>query len=98
MSLRNAFADLSTEAAIEELQAIEQRIKALNTNIQRMSFDATSQLRVYVGTLPTLSTVTTVGTVTTGNMGLGDIGKPATAIITSRQAFALGTGANFIRS
>lgn len=98
MTMRNAFADLATEDAIEELQAIEQRLKTLNVNIQRLSVDATSQLRVLVSSLPTLSTVTTLGTMTTGNIGLGDFGKPATAIVTSRQAFNMSTGANFIRS
>ena len=80
------------------MQAIEQRLKLLNANIQRLSFDTTSQLRVLVSSLPTLSTVTTVGTMTTGNIGLSDFGKPATAILTSRQTFNSSTGANFIRS
>ena len=90
--------NLAAEESIQELQAIEQRIKALNVNIQRLSFDATSQLRVLVSSLPTLSTVTTVGTVTTGNIGFGDCGKTSAAILTSRQAFHVGIGANFIRS
>ena len=89
---------IATDNTIEELQAIEQRLKLLNANIQRLSFDTTSQLRVLVSSLPTLSTVTTVGTMTTGNIGLSDFGKPATAILTSRQTFNSSTGANFIRS
>lgn len=89
---------IATDNTIEELQAIEQRLKLLNANIQRLSFDATSQLRVLVSSLPTLSTVTTVGTMTTGNIGLSDFGKPATAILMSRQTFNLSTGSNFIRS
>ena len=98
MALRNAFADLATNDAIEELQAIEQRLKTLVAQAQRSSFDATSQLRVLVSALPTLSTVTTVGTMTTGNIGFGDCGKTSAAILTSFQAFQLGVGANFIRS
>jgi len=90
--------NLAAEESIQELQAIEQRVKALNANIQRMSFDATSQLRVLVSSLPTLSTVTTVGTVTTCNNGFGDAGKPSAAILTAFQAFQLGVGANFSRS
>ena len=90
--------NLAAEESIQELQAIEQRVKALNANIQRMSFDATSQLRVLVSSLPTLSTVTTVGTVTTCNTGFGDAGKPSAAILTAFQAFQLGVGANFSRS
>lgn len=92
MTMRNAFADLATDAALEELQAIEQRLKVVMAQLQRLSFDNTSQVRVVVSTLPTLSTMTT------GNIGLGDCGKAATAILTSQQQFACGVGQNFIRS
>lgn len=62
------------------------------------SFDTTSQLRVAPANISTVSTVSTVTTMTTGNMSLGDKGKPATAIETSRQSFACGVGRNLIRS
>lgn len=90
--------NLAAEESIQELQAIEQRLKTLNANIQRLSFDATSQMRVLVSSLPTLSTVTTVGTVTTCNNGFGDAGKASASILTAFQAFQLGVGANFSRS
>lgn len=98
MTMRNAFADLATDAALEELQAIEQRLKVVMAQLQRLSFDNTSQIRVVVSSLPTLSTLSTLSTMTTGNIGLGDCGKAATAILTSQQQFACGVGQNFIRS
>lgn len=87
--------NLAAEESIQELQAIEQRLKTLNANIQRLSFDTTSQMRVLVSSLPTLPTVTTVSTC---NNSFGDAGKPSAAILTAFQAFQLGVGANFSRS
>ena len=86
------FAGLASEASLEELQAIERRMQTLVAQAQRLSFDSTSQLRVLVASLPTL------GTLQTGNVGIGDCGKPATAILVSQQAFQQGVGAQFIRS
>ena len=63
----------------------------------RMRFSSSSDLYVNVTSLPTLSTVTTVSTMTTGNIGFGDIGKAATAILTSQQNFQSGVGKNFVR-
>lgn len=66
----------------------------------RMRFSSSSDLYVNVTSLPTLSTVTTVTTVstmTTGNIGFGDIGKAATAMLTSQQNFQSGVGKNFVR-
>lgn len=64
------------------------------------SFDPTSQLRVTAaGTVGISSgTVTTVGTVTTGNMGIGDMGKPATSLMMGRQSYAMTTKSAFKRS
>ena len=64
----------------------------------RMRFSPSSDLYVNVTSLPTLSTVTTVSTMTTGNIGFGDIGKAATAMLTSQQNFQSGVGKNFVRS
>jgi hypothetical protein len=74
----------------------------------RMGFDSTSSLRVMIsntpavtvssGTVTTVSAVTTVSTVTTGNIGLGDIGKPATAQMMSTNTFYGSIGANFKRA
>lgn len=58
----------------------------------RFSFDSSSQLRTAVTGSVSVSSGT-VTTVTTGNMGLGDIGKPATAMLMSRQL----TAANYSR-
>lgn len=66
----------------------------------RMRFSSSSDLYVNVTSLPTLSTVTTVTTVstmTTGNIGFGDTGKAATAMLTSQQNFQSGVGKNFVR-
>lgn len=68
--------------------------------VSRLSFDATNQLRVAAAGTVSISsgTVTTVTTVTTGNVGMGDTGKPATAIVFSRQLTANSTRRNLIRS
>lgn len=68
--------------------------------VSRLSFDATNQLRVAAaGTMSISSgTVTTVTTVATGNMGMGDMGKPSTSIVFSRQLTANSTRRNLIRS
>lgn len=76
-------------------------IKNLIQKFGRFSFDSTSQLRVVLGggsTSISSGTVTTVTTVTTANMSIGDIGKPATAMLQSAQGFYGSVGANFIRS
>ena len=65
-----------------------------------MRFSSSSDLYVNVTSLPTLSTVstvTTVSTMTTGNIGFGDTGKAATAMLTSQQNFQSGVGKNFVR-
>ena len=64
----------------------------------RMRFSSSSDLYVNVTSLPTLSTVSTVSTITTGNIGFGDTGKAATAMLTSQQNFQSGVGKNFVRS
>ena len=71
----------------------------------RMAFDPTSSLRVMISNTPAVTvssgTVTTVGTVTTmttGNIGIGDIGKAATAQTMSANTFYGSTGANFKRA
>ena len=70
--------------------------------VSRFTFDISNQLRTtVVGTVGissgTVTTVTTVGTVTTDNIGIGDMGKPATAILKSQEAFQGTIGKNFIR-
>lgn len=78
-------------------------IKNLIQKFGRFSFDSTSQLRVtpsggIIGGVTTVTTVTTCSTVTTANMSIGDMGKPATAMLQSAQGFYGSIGANFIRS
>ena len=75
-------------------------LRRLFKAFSRLSFDASSQLRVAAaGTVSVSSgTVTTVTTVTTGNIGMGDAGKPSTAIVFSRQLTANSTRRNLIRS
>ena len=62
-----------------------------------MRFSPSSDLYVNVTALPTLSTVATVLTMSTGNIGFGDTGKAATAMLTSQQNFQSGVGKNFVR-
>ena len=75
-------------------------LACIKNTISRLTFDVSNQLRASViGTVGISSgTVTTVGTVTTGNIGIGDMGKPATAILKSQEAFQNTIGKNFIRS
>jgi hypothetical protein len=99
MTLRNAFEDMATESTIDDLRQSVRELRALLSPLGRMSFDSSSQLRATVaGSLSTITTVTTVGTVTTGNIGIGDIGKPATAQLMSYNTYANTVGQNFIRS
>ena len=62
----------------------------------RFSFDTTSQLRTAVtGSVSISGTPTT--NVTTGNIGIGDWGKNATAQQQSQQSFMMGIRQNFVR-
>lgn len=62
-----------------------------------LSYDASSQLRVALSSLPTLATVTTVAAVTQSNESFGDLGKPATGQIAAN-TLAKPALNNFIRS
>ena len=75
-------------------------LRRLSKAMSRLSFDASNQLRVAAaGTMSISSgTVTTVTTVATGNTGMGDMGKPATSMVFSRQLTASSTRRNLIRS
>jgi hypothetical protein len=83
---------------------IEWALRRMARLLGGFSFDTTSQLRVIPATHAvtissgTVTTVTTCGTVTTGNMGMGDMGKPASSMMCTRQSFACGLGRNFVRS
>lgn len=90
MTITNLFGELANDLSI----------KALMQKFGRFSFDSTSQLRVTPsgGIIGGVTTVTTCTTVTTANMSIGDMGKPATAMLQSAQGFYGTVGANFIRS
>ena len=64
------------------------------------SFDSSSQLRTSVSGSVTIGsgTVTTVTTVTTGNISMGDMGKPATSLMMGRQSYAMTTKSAFKRT
>ena len=62
----------------------------------RFSFDVTSQLRTVVSGSVSISG-TAATNVTTGNIGIGDWGKPSTAQQQSQQAFMMGIRQNFVR-
>ena len=72
-------------------------LRRLFKAFSRLSFDASSQLRVAAAGTVSVSSGT-VTTVTTGNIGMGDAGKPSTAIVFSRQLTANSTRRNLIRS
>jgi hypothetical protein len=71
---------------------LEKRMGALS----RLSFYTNSELRAYVS--GTISTPTTLTTLTTGNIGVGDCGKQATAIMLSKQAYGCGSRRGFVVS
>lgn len=85
--LTNLFGDLANDISIKNL---------LN-KFGRFSFDPASQLRVVLGGGSTSISSGTITTVTQANMSIGDIGKPATAILQSAQGFYGSVGANFAR-
>ena len=62
------------------------------------SFDSSSQLRTAISGSVGLSSNQTLGTVTTANIGIGDMGKPATSLMIGRQSYAMTTKAAFKRS
>ena len=64
----------------------------------RFSFDTTSALRTSGSVSVSSGTVTTVGTMTTGNIGIGDWGKLATAMEQSHLAFQSGIRRNFTKA
>lgn len=65
----------------------------------RFKFSNTSDLYVNCnGSSVAVSTVSTVTTLGTGNVGIGDIGKPATAQLMSQMNFQGGVSRNFVRS
>lgn len=75
-------------------------ISCIKNTVSRLSFDVTNQLRAVVSGSVSVSsgTVTTVGTMTTGNIGIGDMGKPATNILVASQVANTSISRNFIRS
>ena len=80
MSMRNAFEEIATGSDISF-------IRRLFRAISRLSYDTTNQLRAVVsGSSVSISsgTVTTVTTVVTGNISIGNMGKPATAMMFTR--------------
>ena len=70
-------------------------ISCIKNTVSRFSFDATNQLRTTGSVSVSSGTVTTM---VTGNIGYGDMGKPATAILKSEEAFHGTVGKNLIRS
>lgn len=93
MGLRNAFEELATTSDASFL-------RRLLRGISRVSYDATNQLRAVVtGSSVSISsgTVTQVTTVSTGNISMGDAGKPITSLLYNRTQTACGNKRNIIR-
>lgn len=92
--LTNLFGDMALDSSIKSV------LKKLNG----FSFSTNSSLRVDCGGTsvaisgtPTVN-VTTMTTMTTGNIGIGDWGKPATAMEQSHLAFQSGIRRNFTKA
>lgn len=80
--------------------ALDTTIKSLLQKIGRFSFDQSSRMRITLdgATVPVTVTSGTISTVTTASVGIGDIGKPASAQLMSQSNFAGGISRNFVRS
>lgn len=102
MALRNAFENLATDRKLDNPMPVEMAgfFKRLFGIFGRFSFDASSQLRTTVsGSVSISGTPTTnVTTMTTGNIGIGDWGKLATAMEQSHLAFQSGIRRNFTKA
>ena len=100
MALRNAFENLATDRKLDNPMPVEMAgfFKRLFGVFGRFSFDTTSALRTSGSVSVSSGTVTTVGTMTTGNIGIGDWGKPATAMEQSHLAFQSGIRRNFTKA
>ena len=74
--------------------------KRLFNSLCKLTYDVSGQLRTVVSGSVSVSsgTVTTVGTMTTGNIGIGDWGKLATAMEQSHLAFQSGIRRNFTKA
>lgn len=99
MALRNAFENLATDRKLDNPMPVEMVgfFKRLFGIFGRFSFDASSQLRTTVsGSVSITGTAST--NVTTGNIGIGDWGKLATAMEQSHLAFQSGIRRNFTKA
>lgn len=97
--LRNAFENLATDRKLDNPMPVEMAgfFKRLFGIFGRFSFDASSQLRTTVsGSVSITGTAST--NVTTGNIGIGDWGKLATAMEQSHLAFQSGIRRNFTKA
>ena len=72
-------------------------LACIKNTVSRLSFDATNQLRAVVSGSVSVSSGT-VTTMATGNIGYGDMGKPATSILVASQVANTSISRNFIRS
>lgn len=90
MGLRNAFEELATTSDASFL-------RRLLRGISRVSYDTTNQLRAVVTGSSVSISSGTVTTVTTGNISVGDAGKPITSLIYNRTQTACGNKRNIIR-
>jgi hypothetical protein len=73
-------------------------LRSLQQTLGRLSYDATSQLRVAPANISTVSTLTTLTTMTTGYMSFGDMTKASTVQLESYNVAANTIGRNFTRT
>ncbi len=99
MALKNAFENLATDRKLDNPMPVEMAgfFKRLFGIFGRFSFDASSQLRTTVSGSVSISGTPTTN-VTTGNIGIGDWGKLATAMEQSHLAFQSGIRRNFTKA
>ena len=104
MPTQNLFGDLALDSTLQDVRtesAATWLLRRLAKAMSRLTFDATNQLRTTVGGTVAISgtvAVSTVTTVTTDNIGYGDMGKPATVMLVSRQLTGASTRRNLIRT
>ena len=94
--LQNLFGEVALDSTIKSLIQKLGRFSFNNLSQLRVSFDGNAQpVTVSSGIV---TTVTTVTTMITGNMSIGDIGKPASSMLMSQSNFTAGICKNFVRS
>jgi hypothetical protein len=81
----------AVQDAVVTLSNVTRMLEKRLAPLSRMSFSTNSELRAYIS-----GTLSSVSTLTTGNIGVGDCGKQATAIMLSKQSYGCGVRRGFV--